>query len=179
MSLVTIAKYRSVTGDETSATGTLQPALDDAEDLLEEFLRRPLHFDGTERLRLYDEARGSVAYPSAVPIIDAADYTIAGHGLIGASPTGGPFDQSDPAYAEIAYEGGWTEATLPESIARDVSWAAYSLMRPGSGAAVPVGASAASVGDASVSFGAGGAPARAESGVEWSRATRRWKRRLP
>lgn len=174
MSIVTIAEYRSVTGDTVTASGTVQDLLDDAEQDLEEFLDRPLALGTyTHRLRVYSERRGLVSYAKATPITDPGDYTQAGNALVGTSPTGGPFDLSDPAYADVTYTGGWTNATLPRCIRHDVIWAAREAAR-GEAARVPAGATSVSVGDASVSYGPTGG---SDPDQRWSRQTRRHRAR--
>ncbi len=175
MSVVTIAAYRSVTGDETTASGTVQTWLDDTEQDLEEYLDRPLELgEYTDRLRINNERRGPTVYPRATPITDGGDYLVAGHALVGVSPISGMFDQSDPAYAEVTYTGGWSAATLPRSIRHDICWAVRQALR-GEAAMVPAGATSVSVGDASVSFGTAGASDRLDA--RWSRQTRRYRRR--
>lgn len=174
MSIVTIAEYRSVTGDTATASGTVQEWLDDTEQELAEFLDRPLYFDGTERVRINVERRGLVVYPRATPILDGGTLTVAGNALVGASPVDEPFSTSDPAYAEVTYEGGWTAATLPRAIRNDVCWAVRRAVR-GEAARLPVAATSVSLGDASVSFGGTGVPDQGDA--RWSRQTRRYRRR--
>lgn len=173
MSVVTIAVYRSVTGDETSASGTVQTWLDDTEQELEEYLDRPIASgEYTDRLRINNEGRGPTVYPKATPISDGGDYLVAGHALVGVSPISGLFDQSDPAYAEVTYTGGWSASTLPRCIRNDICWAVRHALR-GEAARVPAGAVSVSMGDASVSFGA----RPADPDDRWSRQTRRYRRR--
>ena len=174
MSIVTIAEYRSVTGDTATASGTVADWLDDTEADLEEFLGRPLHFSGSERCRIVAERRGPCVYPLAIPIIDGGTLTVAGSALVGASPASDPFPTTDPAYADVTSEGGWTAATLPRAIRNDVCWAVRQAVR-GETARIPAGATSVAVGDASVSFGAVGAADQADA--RWSRQTRRYRRR--
>lgn len=173
MSLVTIAEYQSVTGDTATASGTVQEFLDDAEQDLVEYLDRPLEHDTyTHRLRVYSEKRGLVSYAKATPVTDPGVYTSAGNALVGTSPSGGPFDLSDPAYADVTYTGGWTNATLPRCIRNDICWAARQAAR-GEAARVPAGATSVSLGDASVSYATGGP----DPDDRWSRQTRRYRAR--
>lgn len=174
MSIVTIAVYRSVTDDTASASGTVQSWLDDTEQDLEEFLDRPLHFDGTERCKINQERRGPVVYPRATPIIDAGGLVASGHALLGATAVDDPFTTSDPAYSDVTYEGGWTASSLPRAIRNDICWAVRQAIR-GDAARVPAGATSVSLGDASVSFGGTGAPDAGDA--RWSRQTRRYRRR--
>lgn len=173
MSIVTIAEYQSVTGDTATASGTVQELLDDTEQDLEEYLDRPLAHDTyTHRLRVYSEKRGLVSYAKATPVTDPGDYVLAGNALVGTSPSGGPFDLSDPAYADVTYTGGWTSATLPRCIRNDICWAARQAARQ-EAARVPAGVTSVSVGDASVSYAAAGV----DPDLRWSRQTRRHRAR--
>lgn len=183
MSLVTIAVYRSVTGDTATASGTVQDWLDDTEQDLAEFLDRPLDGDGvptiahgtfTERLRIIAGHRGPQVFPRGTPITDPGDYTQHGNALTGATATGGLIDVSDPAYATVTYSGGWTATTLPRCIRNDICWAAREGIRHE--APVAAGAVSVSLGDASVSYGAQGGRRAAED-ARWSRQTRRYRRR--
>lgn len=173
MSIVTIAVYRSVTGDTATASGTVQDWLDDTEQELEEFLDRPLHFNGTERCKINQERRGPTVYPRATPITDPGALTVAGAALVGATPVDDPFSTSEPAYADVTYEGGWTAATLPRVIRDDICWAVRHATL-GEAARVPAGATSVSLGDASVSYAAEGGP---DPDDRWSRQTRRYRRR--
>lgn len=175
MSLVTLARYRTITGDTASASGIVNAALADAQTDLEEELDRPLESaERTERLRIYPSHRhGLVVWPSAQPVTDAGDLTIAGNAVYGASPLGSPLlGGEDVGFASVTYTGGYTTSTVPRCIEQDIAWNAR--QRIAAQAPVPVGATAVSLGDASVSFGAGGA--RGVSG-NWSRQTLRYRRR--
>lgn len=178
MSLVTIERYRVITGDSTSASATVEQALGDAQALLEDDLGRGLESEErTERLRIFygSSFPGGRVYPTVTPVTDADDFTLVGTAALdGASPSGGPFDTSQPSYAEVTYTGGWTADDVPACIERDIAWAAYRLLRPAEMAAVPAGATSVSMGDASVSFAAG--QSAGEAGISWSRATRRYSR---
>lgn len=175
MSVVTLARYRTITGDTASASGLVEQALADAQQDLEEDLDRPLDSEErTERLRLVStERHGWVVYPSAHPVTDAGDLTIAGNAVYGASPIGSPLlGGDDPGFASVTYTGGYTSSSVPRCIEQDIAWAARARLHPT--VPVPVGATAVSLGDASVSFGAGGARG---SAANWSRQTLRYRRR--
>ena len=84
MSVVTIAVYRSVTGDETTASGTVQTWLDDTEQDLEEYLDRPLPL-GTytaERCKINNERRGPTVYPRATPLSDGVSCPVTDDGQV-------------------------------------------------------------------------------------------------
>lgn len=182
MSLVTYTRYVAITGDTTSASATVLDRLADAQQLLEDELGRPglLEDDGadkTERLLIrYDGSLGATVFPSALPITDAGDLTQAGALLTGASPDSSPsFVVSGEQWATVTYRGGFTPATVPQSIERDIAWAAYHLLRPSEAAAVPAGATSVRLGDAAVTFAkpTGGGM----QGVSWSSQTMRHRKR--
>lgn len=180
--LVSYARYVSLTGDATSASATVEAALVEAQDLLEDELGRIglLEEDGAdkvERLKLYDDSvLGGTVYPAGVPITDAGDFTLAGAMLISVPPDGGPFFYRDgERYATVTYRGGFTSATVPAYMARDIAFAAHQLVHSPVPSSIPAGATSVRVGDAAVTFGspvAGGA-----IGIGWSKATLRHRRR--
>lgn len=183
MSLVSYARYVTLTGDSTSASASAVEALAVAQDMLEDELGRIgfLEDDGQdkeERLRLYDDdVFGGTVYPTAVPITDGGDYTQAGAALTAVGPDGGPFLWRTPTerYATVIYQGGYTAATVPAYMARDIAFAAYQLLHVAPLVAVPAGATSVSLGDASVSFAS--ALAGGSAGIGWSRETLRHRRR--
>jgi hypothetical protein len=165
--LVSLAAYRRLTGDTSTADDTVTAALADAEKLIAEYLRRPLdRQERTERCRLYRQDSGGfgagwAAYPSATPIDAEATtgYTVEGVALVGVGPDDGPwmYGQYDsPGYATVTYTGGWTAETLPLTIAREIARTARALTTA-SATAVLAGAASVKVGDISVAFGSGGA----------------------
>lgn len=188
--LVSIARYRDITGDESSASGVVEGALVDAQALLEEELRRPLETDTrTERCRVFGEARGATVYPSATPITSVTSpsgASVVGHAVLGGSAVSGPpYFLTDPdGFAEVTYVGGYDpnasagdDDYLPVTLQRAIAWAAKALVSPSDFAAVPAGATSASVGDVSLTWGPGGSPGQGEV-VFSSRLVRRWRRRL-
>lgn len=182
MSLLTYQRYLAITGDTTSASATILDRISEAQELLEEELGRVgfLEDDGqdkTERLLIQaDSALGFVVYPSAIPITDPGDYTQAGAVLAGASPDAVPSPFSSAGqWATVTYRGGYTPATVPASIERDLAWAAYHLARPSLVTSVPAGATSVRLGDAAVTYAqpAGGGM----HGVSWSKPTLRHRKR--
>lgn len=188
--LVTVARYQVITGDTTAAASAASAAIEDATSLLSEALGRPEALKSVERTETMHVDTAGVVRPLAVPVTVAAGYDFDTAALYGAAPDSTPFrglEASDlPATVSVTYTGGWVERqanagavnALPAAMERDIAWAAHALSHPASGAA-PAGATSVSLGDAAVSYGPSGAPARAEDGVAWSKATMRWKRRLP
>lgn len=171
--LVTVGRYRSVTGDTTSTEADITEALAEAQTLLEDALRRPLEeAERTERLRVLD---GRV-YPSATPISDGGALTVEGDALTGATPVTSLVGITDSDHATVTYTGGYTTATVPRCIERDIAWAAHAVLRPSSVAAVPVGATSVRLGDAAVTYAK---PARGGQQFGWSPQTLRYRRRLP
>lgn len=189
--LVTVERYQVITGDTSTAASAASAAIEDATSLLSEALGRPEALKSAERTEIVHVDAGGVCRPLAVPITVAAGYDFDTAALYGASPDSTPFRgllaSELPSTLSVTYTGGWVERwanlgaanALPASMEADIAWCAHARLRPGQGLAVPAGASSVSVGDASVSFGAGGAPARSESGYAWSKGTMKWKRRLP
>lgn len=167
--LVPVATYQRLTGDTSTASPTVEEKLADAQQLVEEYLRRPLERDErTERLRLYRDGSGWAVYPKATPIdADATTgYTTSGAALTGISPDDGPWivgSYEPGGYATVTYTGGWTAETLPLTIAREISRTAKALLTPAA-AGVLAGASSIRVGDLSVGFSADGAAANAGAG---------------
>lgn len=181
--LVTVARYRAITGDTETATSAVTAAIEDATAALESELGRPLAEDEREE-RMYPGRDGTM-YPLATPVLDAGDYTIDGSTLRG--PTfGWPSLVGPTDYVTVTYRGGFVERSanptapnrLPPYVERDVAWAAYALMRPVPAlASLPAGTGSAQVGDVSIGA-AGSSPLSAASvGMSWSRESLRLRRR--
>lgn len=157
--LVSIAAYRRLTGDTTTADPDVTEKLTDAEQLVAEYLRRPLPAaERTERLKMYRDGGldgGWVVYPKATPLDPDATtgYTVEGAALVGVSPDDGPWfygSYESGGYATVTYTGGWTEETLPLTVAREIARTARALLTPAASVAL-VGATSARVGDIAVS----------------------------
>lgn len=182
--LVTIARYRDITGDSTSSSAVIEDALTDAQALLEEELHRPLEQGTrTERCRIFGEPRGATVYPSATPLVTTSTGgTVVGHAIV-APTTGGSFLLDPDGYATVTYLGGYDPAAtagdadyLPRTLERAIAWAARALVDPATFASVPSGATSASVGDVSLTWGPGGSPAQGEVSFD-RKLVRRWRRR--
>lgn len=192
MALVTVDRYRVITGDygDAPAAVDITAALADAVALLEDELGRPL--EQAERTDLlYPDQKGRL-YPKVTPLVSVpAAYTIDGGTVLGASLFwGADAILGGTTAISLTYTAGYLERSanpsaanrLPEHVERDLAWAAHALARPATVAslsAIPAGARAVSLGDASVSFGEGGAGSTAATttGVGWSPATLRLRRR--
>lgn len=187
--LVSISRYRDVTGDETSASAVVETALTDAQGLLEEELGRELEQGTrTERCRVFREGRGDAMYPSVTPIISVtspagssiAGPAVIGNGLVSSAPT---FLTDPDEFGSLTYVGGYDANAadgdadrLPRQLERAICWAAYADLHVDA-LNVPAGATTASVGDVSVSFPGGYSPG-ASGEVTFSRAVvRRYRRR--
>lgn len=166
--LVTLSDYQRLTGDRSSTPDDVAAALLDAQQIIEEYLRRPLMLaTRTERLRLY-RADGIdsgydgayLIYPTATPVLSAPGFTVLDDiSVAGAFPDGGPFldgiiGQSVQPYATITYTGGYTPATLPATIRREIARTAAASLTPTT--AVPTGAVSVRVGDTAVTYATAG-----------------------
>lgn len=180
--LVTIARYKALTGDTVSGDVSISAAIEDSTDRLEERLDRPLR-EASRTEQVFAD-RSARVYPHAIPITAAPGYTIDGYSLIGFWPWP-QWDLIGPNTTPVVtYTGGWVERSanptatnrLPTFIEEDIAWAAWALLHPTAAddAAYPIGATSVSLGDASVSFGPGGAPLPNRTGIRWSRATLRY-----
>jgi hypothetical protein len=187
--LVTIDRYRAITGDHTTPAVDVVDALADAVDRLEERLERKL--ESAERTERMHPTRDWSVWPHAIPITAApAAYVVDGHRLRGSDAIGFPFDPTNWPIngVDLTYTGGWVERTanpdatnrLPIFIEADLAWAAYQIARPARAAAaldIPEGATSLTLGDAAVSFGPKGAVATApaEARIKWSPRTLGYK----
>lgn len=174
MALVTVERYRLVTGDQSTAASAVSAAIEEAVDVLSEDLGWQIESaERTETLTVLD---GRV-YPSSVPITAVpSGQSIDGHAVIGAAPFGQDFitegaDEGETR-SSLTYTGGWTSSTVPAGVARDLAWAAYGILRPETATSVPDGATSVRLGDASVTFA--GPQARSRAGLSWSAKTMRW-----
>lgn len=179
MTVLTVARYRAITGDTTTESGTVSARIEDAEELLADALGREL--EEAERVETLWPTRDGYLWPSCTPIVAATGYTIDGNGLVG---TFGPGWPDETGSVEVTYTGGWVERSanpnatnrLPAYMERDLALMAHSLIDP-SPSEFPVGATSVRLGDAAVTFGPGGAPGRGASTFRWSRATLRHRYR--
>lgn len=180
--LVTVARYRDITADTGTASAVVEDALTDAQALLEEELGRELESDTrTERCRVFAESRGGTVYPSVTPITSVSDpssASILGHAVVGGTvATGPPYFLTDPdGFASVTYVGGYASGAAPTAIERAIAWAARALVDPDTFAQAPPGATSATVGDVSITWGPGGAPSQGEVVFD-RRLVRRWRRR--
>lgn len=174
--ILTVDSYRSITGDTTTAASAVSARIEEAIEILEDYLDRPLESD--ERTESMRPDRHGRLWPRATPITDSGDYEADGLALIGTLPWPQGFIDSTTAI-DVTYTGGWTEATLPSSIARDLAFAAYRLEHPPSidTTTYPAGATSVRLGDAAVTFGASGAGAVGTGDTDswWSRRTKSYR----
>lgn len=183
MSLVTVARYRAITGDTVTGDAAVTALLEEATWKLEEDLARPL--ESAERIEPMWPDRNGWLWPLALPITAAPGWTIDGNALRGGAWPLTSWPESTD-YVSVTYTGGYVERTanpnaanaLPLCIERDLAWAAYVLRSPADLVAqVPAGATSVTVGDISVNFGRGTSRSGDDLAIRWSRATLRYRRR--
>lgn len=174
--MITAVRYSEITGDTESAASAVTARIEEAQEILEDYLDRPLESD--ERTEALRPDRHGRLWPRATPISEADGYTIDGLALIGGAPFSIGFVGSD-ATVDVTYTGGWTADTLPSCIERDLAFAAYRLLHPPTPGATdyPVGATSVRLGDAAVTFGPGGAGAVGTDDTDswWSQRTRSYR----
>jgi hypothetical protein len=158
--LVSIARYRQITGDTTTSDDVVTAALGDAQGMIEDELDRPLESaERTETLPL----KGDRVYPRVTPITAAPGFTIiGGYALLGASmdsvgdlPWMPALLASDmPQQSTVTYTGGFTSDSLPTKLARAIArLARHIVLNPQAKAsAYPYGAKSVAAGDVSVGF---------------------------
>lgn len=178
--LVSVSTYQTITGDVSSATSQVEDALLLAQRELEEYLGRGLEsLERTERCRVFPDGR---MYPRCTPITAVPDgSTVYGAGVAAGGEAVTTSWLTPDTHADLTYTGGYdpaeddmAEATyVPVTLQRAVSWAAKAVLTPADGLEIPDGATSISVGDVSVSWGAGGSPATGEIG--WPDRVRRWR----
>lgn len=184
--LVTVDRYRAITGDVGTAPVEVSARVEEAQDELAEVLQRPLELD--EHTELLIPTSDGRLWPRATPIVSATGYTIDGYALrsswIGNLSTL-PFG-TQPAGVEVTYTGGWTHETVPRCIERDLANAAYLLGHRPTADAIGIdttGASSIKVGDVAVAWSGGrGAPGTSLADrlrACWSRRTLSYRYRLP
>lgn len=147
MALVQIGRYRLITGDTSSTDADIQARLADAQELVEDYLQRPI--ESGERTETLEVMADGYVYPKAQPVTAAPEgYTLNGWGLYAASLGGWPL--AGATTVEVTYTGGWDATSVPYAIARAIALAAKDLLTPASD--VPPGVTSMSVGDVSVAY---------------------------
>lgn len=175
--LITVERYRAITGDQESSAELVSARIEEATDELAEVLGRPLEL--AERTETLYPTRDGMLWPRATPIVAAPGWAIDGYGLRG----GASFLFGVPtAGTSVTYTGGWTADTVPACIARDLCQAAKVLGEVDvPGLAAPPGATSVRVGDVAVTFGEGGAPGSSldeRLRAVWSRRTLAYRYRV-
>lgn len=182
--------YRAITGDTATASAAFASAASAAQELLEEDLRRPGYLESVERTEVCLLAPDGTLYPTATPITAiTGGYEVVDDVVYGAVPSVAAFtgliDTSvSPKRASITYTGGYTTATVPEHVLRDLAWATYAILNGYTGsqnaaAGDTTGATSVRVGDIAVTYGPSGRGAPSVVGVAWSAATMRLRRVEP
>lgn len=159
MALVSVTRYREITRDVSTDEATVTARIEEAREMIEEALDRPLNNEArTEALLLeWDGAWGYLAYPRATPITTIPgnsaysiydDVTLRSVPPDG-SPLFGTWVGSLPLKGTVTYTGGFTADTLPHKLERAIANLACAF---GAEALAPVGASSVRVGDVSVTY---------------------------
>jgi hypothetical protein len=163
--LLTHDYYMAVTGDTASSAEAFATAASSAQELLEDAVGRVGQLEHAERTETLTLEADGYLYPRAVPLVDAdAGWQVRDNALHGGSIDLASFvgllGTEYPTDVTVTYRGGYTTATLPEYAMRDLALATYLLLHPMdlvAATAIPAGATSASVGDVSLSFGPAGA----------------------
>jgi hypothetical protein len=123
--LISVERYRSITGDQLSDSGNITAALGLALELVEEYLDRQLLVqEHTELLQPY---RGKF-YPKHSPVLFATGYTIRHDALIGGVHYWG-HDVTEDTLTEVTYTGGYDSTTLPTTLQVAIARAAEALIQ--------------------------------------------------
>ncbi len=181
--LVTVERYRQITGDGSTLAPLVTARIEQATERLEDDLGRPLA--EAERTETLWPDRAGMLWPSCVPLVSAGGYTIVGDGLVSTLPFGVPSIIDGSCSVDVTYTGGFVERTanptaanrLPTCIEADLAWAARALAPPdasGIASQIPAGATEVQLGDARIRFGDGGAPSVSAANIVWSRQTLAW-----
>ncbi len=159
MALVSVVRYRDITGDATTDENTVTSRVEEATEMIEEALGGRLLesvADREEIVWLQPDPTGWTtyrAYPLATPITAVpgdATYAIEDTVTLRAvTPDSSPFWEPGPLSATVTYTGGFTSATLPKTLERAIAELANALNSP---AAVPVGATSIRQGDSAITF---------------------------
>lgn len=169
MSLLTVERYEIITGDTGGAASAVSARIEDAEELLADFLDRPLA-EAEQTETLLPDSQGRL-WPRATPISDSGDYQVEGLALL-STPFGFSTFLGGETGVTVTYTGGWTTDTLPAYVERDLAWATYRLLHPSTSlASLPPGVTSARLGDAALTWD-GPAPSLGSTDGWWSVRTR-------
>jgi hypothetical protein len=189
--LVDVPTYQRITGDTTTASGTVTAALTDAQAAVEDALRRRGFLEWgtyTETLRIYNMEQtllfiSGLAYPTATPITAVLSPTVttfSGSEIRGISGT--VIDLVTDLYNEfplqtVTYQGGYTSSTAPYVILRAIALAARELVREPVQAGT--GAQSVRVGDLAVTYAGPQTPSAALDAILSDPGLLAYKRRRP
>lgn len=186
--VVTVERYRAITGDTTSPTGMVETAIEDAQRLLEDELGRQVGYGTrTETVVVsFDPVTGATfCVPSVTPIHSAAGLTVDGDVLRAVTPDATPgfaaTSVTAPPVTTVTYVAGWDRdivdpddlRRVPGCVERDVAYAAQALLDRQT-TSLPAGARVVKTGDVSVTFDR---PVGGYSSPDWSPQTLRYRRR--
>lgn len=156
MAVVTLHRYRDITGDRVTDDATVTARIEEAQGLIEDELGRLLDSaERTETLPLTFEYGSWRAYPAVTPVtavgagetftiedtVTLANVTIDDTAFWGSAV---------PVEGTITYTGGYTTATVPKQLERAIAQLAHALAPQAAMAGVPTGATSLHVGDVSI-----------------------------
>ena len=162
--LCTVADYWRITADLSTSAPTVTAAIDDATSLVEDEIMRPLRSQSvTESLELWEDDQYAIGwvYPSVTPVtaVDANSeiYGISTSRIRITSFPVSPATQwpTGPRFATVTYTGGYDSTTCPPIIKRTIAKLAQALCAP-TASGLPANATAARVGDVSVTLASPG-----------------------
>lgn len=174
--MITAIRYAEITGDGTSAASAVSARIEEAIELLEDYLGRPV--TSAVRTEAMRPDRLGRLWPKATPITAADGHEIDGYALRGPGPFGLGWDLDPASTVEVTYTGGWTSDTVPAGIARELAFAAYRLLHPAAPALsdIPANASSVRLGDAAVTFkGTAGDVTPGDTSTWWSKRTKSYR----
>jgi hypothetical protein len=148
--LVSVDRYRQLTGDTTTISGEVSDALDVALSKVQDYLKRSLVLD--EYTELLPITRYKV-YPTHTPVVSADDFTVRGNSLFIGYDSWDLFSEGN--LAEVTYTGGYDAETVPLTIVDAICKAAYRELqgRQTTTTTVPEGVTSVAVGDVRVTYG--------------------------
>lgn len=158
MSIVTFARYVEITRDLSTDEITATARLDEAQEMIEEALDRPLALEARTEVVILepDSSWGYLAYPRSTPITevpgDAVYFRYDDVTLRSVPPDGSPlfgWVGSLPLTATVTWTGGFTADTLPRKLERAIADLAHALEV---GSSAPLGATSVRVGDVAITY---------------------------
>lgn len=164
MTILTLAAYRSLTGDQATDDAVVEAMLPVAQDVTERELGRAGLLeagDHTETLDVWTGDSGAWAAPTAVPLADDEPQRLTPGATRLKVPSAGGWHSPYRAAstwicrATVTYSGGYSSETAPPSLLLGLARVTRALLGADPAlAGVPAGAKSVTIGDASISFAA-------------------------